>query len=519
MAEPRGAGPAWVGIDLGTQSVRVLAVDDDGRTLAAASRRLSSHREGRRHEQDPESWWSSVADALAEVCAALAGPVGGVATCSTSGTLLLADRSGRPLTPGVMYDDGRAQGAVDRVAEAGRDVWDRLGYRMQASWALPKLVHLLTEVGGSLPRGARVLHQGDVIAERLVGSPVATDSSQALKTGVDLETLQWPAEVLDRLGVSGALLPEVVLPGTVLGTVCPAAAERTGLPVGTAVVAGMTDGCAAQLGAGALAPGEWNSVLGTTLVLKGVTAGLLRDPSGAVYSHRAPHQGVAGTPLWLPGGASSTGAGTVSALFPDADLARLTAAAAELLARGEAPVAYPLSGRGERFPFVAPAAEGFVLHDGAVLGLAEHAALAGAPASFAGVLQGIALLERLCFDLLSLLGATVDASVALTGGGSRNRLWNQLRCDVLGVGARIPANAEPALGMAVLAAAGSESEGPGLVERARAMVTLTEELVPRAGQREAAMARHVLLVDALEQQGLVHHELAAHARTRAASTL
>ena len=46
----------------------------------------------------------------------------------------------------------------------------------------------------------------------------------------------------------------------------------TGIPAGTPIIAGMTDGCAAQIGAGALEVGSWNSVLGTTLVLKGVTS-------------------------------------------------------------------------------------------------------------------------------------------------------------------------------------------------------------------------------------------------------
>jgi len=77
-------------------------------------------------------------------------------------------------------------------------------------------------------------------------------------------------------------------------------ADATGLPAGTPVIAGMTDGCAAQIGAGALEPGEWNSALGTTLVLKGVTPELVRDPSRVMYSHRSPDGD------WLPGGASST---------------------------------------------------------------------------------------------------------------------------------------------------------------------------------------------------------------------
>ena len=243
VPEHSAAERAWVGVDLGTQSVRALAVDDRGRTLAAASRTLRSHRDGRRHEQDPQSWWDQVADALREVCAGLGGvPVAGVATCATSGTILLADAGGRPLTPGVMYDDGRAPKEVlDRVSEAGQQTWSRLGYRMQATWALPKLVQVVSELG-PLPRGARLMHQGDVIAERLVGDHVATDSSQALKSGLDLETLRWPVEVFEELGLPVTLLPEAVLPGATLGVVCAAAAELTGLAVGTPVVAGLTDG-------------------------------------------------------------------------------------------------------------------------------------------------------------------------------------------------------------------------------------------------------------------------------------
>ncbi|MFB9840722.1 carbohydrate kinase, partial [Actinoallomurus acaciae] len=91
---------------------------------------------------------------------------------------------------------------------------------------------------------------------------------------------------------------------------CAAAAEVTGIRAGTPIVAGMTDGCAAQLGAGRLTPGSWNSVLGTTLLLKGVTREPLRDPYGVVYSHRAPDD------VWLPGGASSTGAGAISRDVP-----------------------------------------------------------------------------------------------------------------------------------------------------------------------------------------------------------
>ena len=192
--------------------------------------------------------------------------------------------------------------------------------------------------------------------------------------------------MLDALEVPAAMLPDVVAPGQQLGQVGAEAARATGLAQGTAVMAGMTDGCAAQIGAGALAPGSWNSVLGTTLVLKGVTRELVRDPDGVLYSHRSPDGD------WLPGGASSVGGAVLAERFSDRDLGELDRRAQEH--EPATIVAYPLVSRGERFPFHAPAAEGFEL---------------GRPRDeadgYAALLQGVAFVERLCFDHIDRLGA------------------------------------------------------------------------------------------------------------------
>ncbi|MET8868212.1 FGGY family carbohydrate kinase [Nonomuraea sp. NPDC004580] len=471
----------WIGIDLGTQSVRALAVAGDGRVLGTGSRPLTSHRDGPRHEQDPEQWWRELAAATRE---ALRGvPAGerveGVAVDATSGTILLTDAEGRAVTPALMYDDRRAD--ATRANEAGAAVWERLGYRrMQPNWALPKLLWLLRDA----PPGARAAHQSDFVNRRLVGHEVATDLSNALKTGVDLIDERWPSDVFEALGVPEGMLPAVVRPGARLGTVCAAAAGETGLPEGTPVIAGTTDGCAAQLGAGARQPGSWNSVIGTTLVLKGVTKELIHDPLGVVYSHRAPDGS------WLPGGASSTGAGVLSRDLPGADLDALSRRAAERYGRRLPPVVtYPLVSRGERFPFAAPAAEGFTL---------------GEPADdverYAAILLGAAFVERLCFDYLDLLGAPVDGEIILTGGATRSAYWTRLRADVLERPVTLRENAEPALGMAVLAGG-----DPAAMIRTSAVVEPSD-----TGAREP----YLRFVAELEQRGWLDGRAAAHARER-----
>lgn len=477
----------WIGVDLGTQSVRAMAVTDGGELLGSASRPLTSHRDGPRHEQDPEQWWRELAAATTEALRDVPPErIRGVAVAATSGTILLTGPDGQPLTPGLMYDDRRATAEVERVNSVGAAVWERLGYqRMQANWALPKLLWLLRDA----PPGARPAHQNDFVNRRLVGREVATDLGNALKTGVDLIDERWPYDVFDELGVPTGTLPDVVRPGTTLGTVCAEAAAITGIPAGTPVIAGTTDGCAAQLGAGAMTPGSWNSVMGTTLVLKGVTSELIHDPLGVVYSHRAPDGS------WLPGGASSTGAGVLTREFAGRDLDALsTQAATRFDHAGEPAVTYPLVSRGERFPFVAPEAEGFTL---------------GHPADdverYVAILRGAAFVERLCFDYLDLLGAPVDGEVVLTGGATKSAYWTQLRADVLGRPVTLRENAEPALGMAVLAA--GDTGDPARMIR-------TREVVDPAGPRlDEAYLRFIA---ELEERGWLPGSAAGHARERTA---
>ena len=150
----------------------------------------------------------------------------------------------------------------------------------KAPWLLAHHRDLLT--------GARLARQSDFINRRLVGAPVATDTSNALKTDVDLVNERRPQDVFAALSVPETLLPPVARAGAPLGVVGREAAAETGIPAGTPVFAGMTDGCAAQIGAGALSLGSWNVVLGTTLVLKGVTSEPFKDPGGTGYSHRSP---------------------------------------------------------------------------------------------------------------------------------------------------------------------------------------------------------------------------------------
>jgi sugar (pentulose or hexulose) kinase len=473
-----------VGVDMATAEVRAVAADGDGRVHGEASAPLpqpSAPQPGW-SEQDAGTWWPAVAGALADLADRLGSrrnEVVALTVCATSGSVVALDGEGSAIGPALMYGDQRAVEEAEVAQEAAGDRWARLGLRIQPSFGLPKWAWLLRQpdVEGS---AARLGHPSDVVVRCLTGSWPPTDWGHGLKSGFDPEREEWAVEAMEALKIPLDLLPDVCRPTSSVGRLTADVAEATGLPRSCEVKLGMTDACASQLAAGAGAPGRFVSVLGSTLVLKGASRTLVVDPAGAVYSHRHPDG------WWLPGGASSTGAAALPDRFPDRDLAELDDLAAE---RGPASgVVYPLVGKGERFPFAVPDAEGFEVGD-----------LADEVDSYRAVLEGVAFVERLGLERLTSLGAEMEPPLAVSGGGSRSGVWNRIRATVLGVPVVAVPAATTALGACILAASGTIH--PDLAAATDAIAASREEVSPVDDERDALERSYERFVSALRERG------------------
>lgn len=493
VAEQDGGGQIFVGVDLATASARVTCSSTSGVVLATADAPLPapSRSDAGTSEQDAASWWPATRRALREATGKLGAArhrISALCISATSGTVALADRQGNPLGPALMYDDRRASAQAAAAQRAGAQRWRDLGLSISPSFSLAKVGWMAEH--GLLKEPARICHASDLLLWQLAGEPTPTDWSHALKTGYDPLRCEWAVEALEALGVDTTRLPEVKPPTTVVGEVATAVAAATGLPAGTQLVLGMTDSCAAQLACGVAQTGQFVTVLGTTLVLKGVQEGLFLDPTGAVYSHRHPDG------QWLPGGASNTG-GEALSVFAHERYAELEAAAA---ARGPAEtVRYPLMRAGERFPFVASGAHFFEL---------------GSPAdeveAFRSCLEGVAFLERLAYDHLRQMGMTITGPITSAGGGSRSRVWSKVRATVLGCTLRTVAHADTSFGACVLAAAGTAF--PDVAAATAAMVQERSTVEPARGEAEALLLSYGRFVDGLATRGWIDSELAAIAR-------
>ncbi len=479
------------GIDVGTQGARSVLVREDGEVLAqgeCAFERPAGPLPQGWFEQEPRAWTDAV---LLAVRGALQGAassgagrdVQAIGVTSTSGTLCVLDSARRPLVPAIMYNDSRSAGEADEVQQAGAALSAKLGYRFRSSFALPKILWLKRNRPDLYARADLFASPTDCVIGWLTGNWRRSDQTNVLKWGYDLLEDRWPDFIEQGLGLSPALFPAVQKPGAPAGELTAQRAEELGLPAGTPVAAGMTDGCASQVASGAVSPGDYNTTIGTTLVIKGVSERLLLDPLGRIYCHRHPEG------WWLPGGASNTGAECLAIEFgPEETDAR----SARALERSPTQlVAYPLVGMGERFPFLDADAEAFLL---------------GTPRDrdelFVAYLEGVACLERLAYETLDGLGAEIGEAVYSTGGGARSDAWLQIRADTLGKNvlcARGGAATGAAMGAAVLAA--SLAHCGGVRDAARAMVHVEREARPRADLVDAYSAKYEQFKDECRARG------------------
>jgi len=475
----------FIGIDIGTQGARVALLDSQGRVAGMKEEGFPLSTQSR-EEQSPQAWWTSCYQSLQSLLHEAGNHIDlqqikAVSVTSTSGTIIPLGNNNEPLHPAIMYSDGRPAAEALLCRQVAIDSGVRGYTAFNASSGLPKMLWFLNNYPGKAAQLSKFIHAADYITGRLSGCYGTTDYTNALKSGYDVHAFTWPSYISEKLPVKKEWLQEVVAPGTPVAHLLPSLANDLGLPPHTIVTAGMTDGCASQVASGAVRPGDWNTTIGTTLVVKGVTEKEIDDPSGALYCHRHPEG------YWMPGGASNTGADWVSKLFPGNNIADLGATAAALIPTGE--LAWPLMQEGERFPFFAPAARGFMPE-----GLSPAAL-------FTACMEGVAYIERYAYERIAELSGEIVQRVYTAGGGSNSDTWLNIRANVLNLPVRRMQQVSGAAGAAILAA--SKTRFQDIMEAAQALTHPEKEILPQAALCQRYDHTYHQFIQLLKEKGFL----------------
>jgi len=280
---------------------------------------------------------------------------------------------------------------------------------------------------------AIIQHQADWITGWLCDEFGFTDENNALKTGYDLQTRQWP-DWVTRAFPKNITLPTVKTPGTVIGH-AGKALQSLGVSPATEVVAGTTDSTAAFLATGVTQLDQGVTTLGSTLVVKQLSRHEIIDLDRGIYSHRLGN-------AWLTGGASNTGGNVLKKYFNNDQIQILSP---QINAEQNTGLDYyPLTTAGERFP---------------IYDLTLRPRLHPRPEEDAvflqGMMEGIAQIEALSYQALKSLDTAPIKQVVTMGGGAVNLVWNQIRKRIIGVPVTLADHTEAAYGVARLARNGT----------------------------------------------------------------
>ena len=476
----------YLGIDVGTSSVKTVLVDPDQRVLASASSDLDVLRvaDGRA-EQDPAEWIAGLESTLGTLAGREKKAFRAVRGIGLSGHMhgaTLIDAGDAPVRPCMLWNDTRAHAQAQAMdTPRSREL---VGNILFPGFTAPKVAWVREREPEAFARTAHVLLPKDYVRLWLTGERVS-EMSDASGTGwLDVGARDWAPELVEATGLSMDAMPRLVEGSEVSGTLRAELVERFGFASAPVVAGGGGDNAASACGMGTVAPGTAFLSLGTSGVLFAANERFLPEPESAVHAfcHALPgtwHQmGVI-----LAATDSLNWLARVTGRTP-AELAELAAKDAE---GDPAPIEptntvfLPYLG-GERTPHNDASVRG------ALVGLTHGTGPAGLARA---VLQGVAFAFRDSREALASAGTTLERAYAI-GGGARSDWWLSQIATALDLPLDVPADGDygAGLGAARLALIAAEGADP-LAVCTPPPVERTVEPVP--GQKDAfdlAAARH-----------------------------
>ena len=457
-APPSYAGPnggarmdrrTYLGLDVGTSSVKALLVDESQHTLGEAGAALDVSRpQPLWSEQNPDDWKEAVEAAVQtlrrrapEAFAALAGV--GLSGQQHGATFL--DGAGRPIRPAILWNDGRAFAECEELTRNVPDFLSLAGNLAMPGFTAPKALWLARHEPEAFAKTQTVLLPKDYVRFRLTGEKVSEMSDASGTLWLDIAGRRWSDELLAASGLKRSHMPALVEGSAVSAHLSPATLAAWGLQGKIPVAGGGGDNAASAVGVGAVEAGEGFISLGTSGVVFAVTDKYVSLPQRTLHAfcHALPERWH-GMSVMLSAAASLAWA---AQLVGRGDRVGACVDAAEAFARDtkaarEAPVFLPYLS-GERTPHNDPLATGL---------FAGLTAAHGPDALLYAVMEGVAFSFADGVDVLREAGAAPVAPL-LVGGGARSGFWGQMISDATGLSIDLAAGAEAgaALGAARLA--------------------------------------------------------------------
>ena len=250
----------WLGLDVGTSSLKAVAVDADGVVRARAA--VPYRNGGHAGEQDALEWAAAAREGIAE-CSREAG-LAGVSVTGQVPTVVLVDESGDPVRSASTWQEQRSASHADALAARFGHSTRLFGFALPwAASQVPAKLGWLAEIDPGARRRARwFLQPKDYIGYLLTG--IAASDAWSMKGVVRVPNGEVLPEVLEAAGWTAQHCPEIRRPEAILGRT---RGDALGLPEGIPVSVGWSDALSSMFALGVLTASGAFVISGTSDVV------------------------------------------------------------------------------------------------------------------------------------------------------------------------------------------------------------------------------------------------------------
>lgn len=458
----------YMGIDLGTSSVKVLVADEQGKTkgIGQSGYEVLIPEVGWA-EQNPQEWWRCTRQAISQAMqksGVRADEIKGIGFSGQMHGLVALDGDRRPVDMAMIHLDQRSLLEKQEIYErAGELLSEELLNQPGAGMLICSLLWMKRHKKDLYDKIRYVVAPKDYIRYLLTGVICTDYSDAAASLAFSVRNRRWCTELIERLGLKTDIWPPVQESGKGAGTVTSAAAVQTGLAAGTRVVTGAGDCAAAMIGNAVVEEGIVTCNIGTASQLAVTTVQPVYDEGMQcqLWCHAIPQ-------MWFYQGGALNGGNTLSwlknkVLRDQRSFAELDREIAQVPAGSEGLIFLPYLA-GERTPFNDPQARGVYFG----LGM-KHDQAYIARAAMEGVMYNLKECKKI-FDRMQIPQKKLIAS----GGGAKGAAWRQIQADMLDMPVHTTGTEEEAcLGAVILAAVGTGAY-QSIYEACREIVKLDE---------------------------------------------
>ena len=273
-----------IAYDFGTSSVKSLIVRRDGAPVASSASAYPIYEPKKSYvEQDPKEYWDAVCEATKAVLRESLidkDQVAAIAFSTQALGIIPMSKDREILYRNISWIDGRAEEEASFINDAiGIDIFG-------GKDVIPKLLWLKNNEPGIWEKTEYILHVNGYLQYKATGN-ITSEISGAANYGLDLETLEWPKELLDGIGVGTDKFPPLVKSTDMTGNLTEAAAAEMGLTTAVQVFGGCDDVQAAAMGSGTNSEGDAHIYLGSSAWLCYATKDAFPMKNGAATTKSA----------------------------------------------------------------------------------------------------------------------------------------------------------------------------------------------------------------------------------------